>query len=317
MTSVVIIFFNAGTFLQEAIESVLAQTDSEWELLLVDDGSTDQSTSVAQHFACRFPDRIRYFQHAEHANLGMSASRNLGLRHATGDLLAFLDADDIWFPNKLKEQRTLIESQPGAGMLIGRYDVWHSWRDNPTGLDARVGLAVVPNTLFQPPQLALACYPLGIGPAPSMSDLIARRHVVEHVGGFEDRFKGMFEDQAFLMKMYLSTPAYVSSKCWSKYRQHELSCCSLARSSRQSDKWTLYYLQWLELYLQTKEVDGAVRAALRNAIWPYKHPLLSLLKKGVRKLKRGPRKLARITKAMPVFGPLVQALRRCVTDQKR
>jgi glycosyltransferase involved in cell wall biosynthesis len=309
MTSVIIICFNAGAFLQEAIESVLAQTDSGWELLVVDDGSTDQSTSVAQSFACRFPDRIRYLQHPEHANLGMSASRNLGLRYAKGDLLAFLDADDIWFPNKLEEQRALLESQPSAGMLIGKYDVWHSWKDNPTSSDSQVGLAVAPDTLFQPPQLALSCYPLGIGPAPSMSDLMARRHVVEQVDGFEDRFRGMFEDQVFLMKMYLSTPIYVSSSCWSKYRQHELSCCHVARRSRESDNRRSYYLHWLEVYLQTKQVDGTVRAALRKAIWPYKHPYLNLGKRGLRKI-------VRMTGVLPMLRPLVRVWLRGAANQK-
>jgi glycosyltransferase involved in cell wall biosynthesis len=315
MTSVIIIFFNPDPFLQQAIESVLAQTDSGWELLLVDDGSTDQSTSVAQSYARRFPDRIRYLEHDQHANMGMSASRNLGLRYARGDLVAFLDADDIWFRNKLKQQRELLESQPSAGMLIGRYEIWHSWKDNPNRQDSECALRVVPDTLVQPPQLALACDPLGNGPAPSMSDLIARKHVIEQIGGFEDRFRGMYEDQVFLMKMYLSTPIYVSSNCWSKYRQHERSCCHVTNRARQWRNWRSYYLYWLETYLQTKQVDDAVRAALRKAIWPYKHPLLNMPKRCFNKAKWEVRKIARITGLPPVLRPFLRVLQD-TTDQK-
>jgi glycosyltransferase involved in cell wall biosynthesis len=316
MTSVVIIFFDAGAFLEEAIESVLAQTDSGWELLLVDDGSTDQSTSVAQSYVRRFPDRIRHLQHPQHANMGMSASRNLGLRYARGDLLAFLDADDVWFPNKLAQQRELLECQPSAGMLVGRYEIWHSWKNNSSGQDSQCGLRVIPDTLVQPPELALICYPLGVGPAPSMSDLIVRRHVVEQVGGFEDRFRGMYEDQAFLIKMYLSTPIYVSGTCWSKYRKHERSCCSVAKTAGEWEYWRSYYLYWLETYLQTKEVDGAIRAALQKAIWPYRHPLLDLPKRGLTLAMRVLRKIGRITGLTPMLRPFVRLSPHGTTDQK-
>src|SRR5579884_627502 len=91
--SAVIIFWNAERFLAEAVESVFAQTFDDWELLLVDDGSTDGSTAMAQEYANRNPDRAHYLEHEHHANRGRSASRNLGIRHAAGDYVAFLDAD--------------------------------------------------------------------------------------------------------------------------------------------------------------------------------------------------------------------------------
>ena len=75
------IFLNPGRFFETALESVLAQSFSDWELLLVDDGSTDGSTEIAKEYAARYPERIRYLEHPEHANRGMSASRNLGIRH--------------------------------------------------------------------------------------------------------------------------------------------------------------------------------------------------------------------------------------------
>ena len=103
--SVMIIFLNEERFLEEAIASVLAQSYSDWELLLVYYGSSDRSSHIAADWAARMPDRIRYLQHDSHANLGMSASRNLGLREATGHYIAFLDADDVWLPAKLRSAR--------------------------------------------------------------------------------------------------------------------------------------------------------------------------------------------------------------------
>src|SRR5690349_4685532 len=102
--SVVMIFFNAEQFIEEAILSVVAQAYTCWELLLVDDGSCDGSTALARTYARRYPSRVRYFEHPQHSNRGMSASRNLGIQHASGEYITFLDADDVWFPNTLQRQ---------------------------------------------------------------------------------------------------------------------------------------------------------------------------------------------------------------------
>ena len=86
LVSCIMIFLNAEAFIQEAIQSIFAQTDERWELLLVDDGSTDRSTVMAREFAERYPDKVRYVAHERHQNLGMSASRNLGIANAQRQL---------------------------------------------------------------------------------------------------------------------------------------------------------------------------------------------------------------------------------------
>src|SRR5687768_14229125 len=77
--SVIIIFLNAGPFIEEAIASVFAQTFADWELILVDDGSTDESTAIAQQYASLRPEQVRHYEHKDHLNQGMSASRNRGI----------------------------------------------------------------------------------------------------------------------------------------------------------------------------------------------------------------------------------------------
>src|SRR5690606_41464320 len=85
LVSVIIPFYNAERFIEEAIESVLVQTYPHWELLLVNDGSTDGSKEIAERYAEQYPERIRYLEHPDRANQGASASRNMGIRHARGD----------------------------------------------------------------------------------------------------------------------------------------------------------------------------------------------------------------------------------------
>src|SRR5579862_1030782 len=100
LVSVIISFLNGARFIREAVESVFVQTYRNWELLLVDDGSTDQSTQIAREYASLHSENVRYLEHNGHSNRGLSASRNLGIRRSGGEFLAFLDCDDVWLPQK-------------------------------------------------------------------------------------------------------------------------------------------------------------------------------------------------------------------------
>src|SRR5262245_33392805 len=101
LVSVVTNFLNAAPYLRESIDSVIAQSHAGWELLLVDDGSDDGSTGIARRAAGRDPARCRFLEHPGHQNRGASAARNLGIAHARGEFVAFLDADDVWLPDRL------------------------------------------------------------------------------------------------------------------------------------------------------------------------------------------------------------------------
>src|SRR5256885_6022630 len=118
LVSAITIFYNGKTFIAEAIESVVAQTYPSWELLLVDDGSTDGASEIARDYAARHPERIRYLEHDGHRNRGMSASRNLGLQHSRGALVAFLDSDDVWLPEKIARQVATLDAHPEAQMTF-------------------------------------------------------------------------------------------------------------------------------------------------------------------------------------------------------
>jgi glycosyltransferase involved in cell wall biosynthesis len=119
LVSAIIIFLDAERFIEEAIESVLAQTCGAWVLLLVDDGSSDAGTNIARRYAARHPDRMRYLEHPGHANRGMSAARNLGIANARGAYVAFLDADDVWLPQRLERHVDVLEREPDLSAVYG------------------------------------------------------------------------------------------------------------------------------------------------------------------------------------------------------
>src|SRR5215213_5517331 len=259
LVSCIITFLNAEEFIGEAIESVLGQTHENLELLLVDDGSTDESTQIALRFAERFPKKVRYLEHAGHENRGAAASRNVGLREARGEYIALLDADDVWLPNKLEEQVAILGSHPEAGMVYGLSQYWHSWTMSPEDAhrDNVPKLGVQTDTLFEPPALSTLLYPLGRGTAPCPSDLLLRREAVERVGGFEEAFRGvyqLYDDQTFLAKVYLNEPVFVANRCWDRYSQHPDQCVAMVHEAGQYHTVRLAFLQWLAEYFYAQGV---------------------------------------------------------------
>ena len=118
--SVLIPVYNCAPWIAAAIESVLAQTYQDFEIIVADDGSTDQTVQIVQ----RYP-RVQYlFQ----PHSGISAARNLALSKARGELIAFLDADDLWAPNKLALQVSYLDAHPECKIIFCHY---HNFTDIP------------------------------------------------------------------------------------------------------------------------------------------------------------------------------------------
>ncbi len=113
--SIILPTYNRAHYLKEAIESVLTQTYQDWELLIIDDGSTDETRSVAQSYVER-DSRISYHYHS---NQGVSAARNVGIQLARGRYVAFLDDDDLWQPEKLAWQLEALAQHPETPWLFG------------------------------------------------------------------------------------------------------------------------------------------------------------------------------------------------------
>jgi glycosyltransferase involved in cell wall biosynthesis len=285
--SVICIFFNEGKFLAEAIESVLAQDFDDWELLLVDDGSTDGSTRIALDHVARDPGRIRYLEHPGHANRGMSATRNLGLAHAAGEYVAMLDGDDVWPPDKLSGQAAVLDAHPDVGMVSGGLIEWFSWAG---GKDDSWLTGPVTDGKSFPPATTLKVYPLGRSCNPT--NPMIRRSIVETVGGYQEDFPGLYEDQAFLAKIYLETGVYWSSRIWLKYRRHPDSCTMKIA-------WADYvaartqFLDWFSGYIAERDPPG--RAAMERAIrlkrWELRHRYLAFAWRRARRVLFGAARL--------------------------
>ena len=295
--SAICIFYNEEDFLQEAIESVLAQTYGDHELLLVDDGSDPAISRIALDYVRRFPGRVFYLEHVGHANLGMSAARNLGLAQARGEFIAFIDADDVWPANKLAEQVALLDALPDVGAVCGAVLRWRSWAG---GKDKLVLTGHKRNRSSSAPETSLALYPLGVAQSPTTSAMI-RRSAVEEVGGFDDRFRGMFEDQVLFAKLYLTTPFYFSTSLWLKYRLHERSCVATAKREGRYSEYREFYFRWLESYIAEHVFPGKDRVlrAIKRVRWRHEHKFLGPLLTLPRRLLRRLAQIADLRKGSP------------------
>ncbi len=283
--SVVLIFLNGEEFLREAIESVIGQTYTDWELLLVDDGSTDGSAAIACSYVEADPSRIFYLTHEGCINRGMSASRNLGISHARGRFITFIDADDVWFAHKLERQVEILKTHPEAALVCGRTQWWYSWTGKPEdqGRDFLQRYSLPLDTVVQPP----AVLDMFLQDEwASLCDIMVRRSAIEAVGSYEDMFRGMYEDQAFHAKLCSTFPVFVASECWYRYRQHERACTT---QSHQAGLWAparAMFLTWLEQYLaRTNKRDTTTWRIIRRMLFPYRHPHLVRLSAKVQRLK--------------------------------
>ena len=284
LVSSIIIFLNAERFIEEAIESIFAQSYPKWELLLVDDGSTDRSRDIALNYARKYPGKVSYLEHPNHQNRGMSAARNLGLKHAQGEYIAFLDADDVWLPEKLEQQVAIMDEHPEAGMVYGKIFWWYGWTGKPEDLrlDFLRNILLVPNKLYYPPQLCTLFLEDKIRPPGMGCNPLIRKELFTRIGYYEEGFRGMYEDIVMFSKIVLNAPVYVSDRYWAKYRQHADSCSSINHDfSKNIDKICssrLKYLNWLQRYIDRQNIKHVrISIAILKELWFYRYPSLVLL----------------------------------------
>ena len=117
-TSVIMTSYNYENFISDAIESVIEQSYKDWELLIVDDGSEDNSLSIINAFVDKYPDRIRLFTHPQHQNKGIKASYELGLSLAKAPFIAFLESDDRWKSDCLRKKVSALKENPEAAIAF-------------------------------------------------------------------------------------------------------------------------------------------------------------------------------------------------------
>ncbi|BAY33487.1 family 2 glycosyl transferase [Nostoc carneum NIES-2107] len=176
--SVIIPVYQAEKYIAATVKSVLNQTYGNLEILIIDDESPDKSIEICQQFT---DPRIKIIYQK---NRGLAGARNTGIRHAQGEYLSFLDADDIWLPEKIEKHVNHLENKPNVGVSFSR-----SAFIDETGQP--LGIYQMPQLLGITPELVLCRNPIGNG-----SSAVIRREVFETIK-FLDNIHGIVEDCYF------------------------------------------------------------------------------------------------------------------------
>jgi len=265
LVSVVMPFHNMERFLRESVESVLAQRSGDWELLLVDDGSTDSSADIARAYEVSDPRRIRLLRHADGVRRGASAARNLALAAARGTVIGLLDADDLWRPDAVATGLGLLAKHPDVDVIYARTLWWYSWRAGEAGSDAlpvdfierhgvRSGRPMDGADFFE------RCL-RNAAAVPSTISLFARREAVVRSGGFEETFTRVYTDQVFYAKLFLRSRVLAHEGCWAWYRRRSDS--SSAVTVDEEREYRRAFLHWLHDYLIA---EGEGRSKLAGTV---------------------------------------------------
>ena len=270
--SIVTCFLNLEKYLHDCIVSVLAQTFTNWELILIDDGSTDKSRDIAFEFSKKYPDKIIYLEHEGHANKGPSVSRNYGIQQARGEWIAFLDGDDLWLPDYLATQLNLVDQHPTATVFFEATLYWRSYLDH-NAKDVIIPVGVPANKLYPPMTLIRALYPFTKAAAPCICGMLVKREVLLGNGGFNESFRGLYGDQIMLCKLYLHQTIYVSSNCNNWYRQRPDSLVYTYQYNEGYYAARTSYLFWLKDYLLKENInDLKINRRLKKLLFQFDHP---------------------------------------------
>lgn len=208
--SIIMPAFNSSKYIATTIESVLAQTFNDFELLIIDDGSTDNTSEIVNHY-CKLDTRITLLCQK---NQGVSYARNQGLELAKGEYIAFLDSDDQWLPNKLEVHIQHFAKSSNLGISFGRIE-FMSFNGKPTGKLSN-------SQLFQITPKDLYYENLIVTP----SNAVVRRAVIDSVGNFDSNLSGTEDAELFLRVAHKGWKVEGINQVLVRYRTNQVGVSS-------------------------------------------------------------------------------------------
>jgi glycosyltransferase involved in cell wall biosynthesis len=239
--SVIIPAYNSETYVANAIRSVLAQSYRPHEIIVVDDGSTDGTARAIEPFR----HVIRYL-HQE--NRGEPAARNTGMREATGEYIAFLDADDLWVPEKLELQMAYLAAHPEYAFVYSDMSTFDENGMIDASVKVRFNITFATGNIFRPLFRETL---FGSG------TVVFRKTCVNEVGFFDEKFL-VGSDYEMWLRISRSFQVGVVDRPLLLYRQHSgMSTRGLGRAMRDGTPWEVIVLnKILELYPQAAQELG-------------------------------------------------------------
>src|SRR5437899_528191 len=225
--SVIIPAYNAAAYLQWALNSVLLQTFPDWEVIVIDDGSTDQTKSLVEDCMPAFCGKLRYVYQT---NRGLPAARNTGIRHAAGEFIALLDADDVWLPARLERSVAVMDGNPDLGLVhskVARIDTLGNVIEAPSVPAAKYLSGRIAHHIYTR-RAHILC-----------PTVMFRRRCVEVVGLFDDTMGGTC-DRDLWFRIAERFPVGYIAETLAYYR---ISPTSMSSDLRRMLTWQLLFIE--------------------------------------------------------------------------
>lgn len=251
--SVIMLVLNGERLIGEALQSIADQTYTNLEVVVVDDGSTDATPARLDAFRHRL--RIRYVRHE--TPHGITASVNDGLRHAAGNLIAFLDHDDAWLPDFLETQTSYLAAQPEVGMVHSDFQTIDiEGRVIETSVARSRGRRRPSGDVFR--ELFLDSFIVG-------NSVLIRRECFERLGGFDESLR--WGDYHMWLRIARHYRIDYVDRVLTKYRQHQAQCSrtSLSRSPDERPVGLLAIDKLLEQHPELRDELGTMTIRRRRA----------------------------------------------------
>ncbi|MBX7042430.1 MAG: glycosyltransferase family 2 protein [Ignavibacteria bacterium] len=249
--SIITPLYNGSKTLTETAESVLAQDFRDWEWIFFDDGSTDNTAEIAGKLAEADPARIKLFMHEGGANHGTAYTRNRAFEKSQGEIIAFIDQDDIWYGNRLSHQLKILDSNPACAMVWSPALYWYADRTFVQPVGYRGG-GLEPGVYDPPSFIRIFLSDLKGTPLPSGS--LLRRSAFGNVKGYEESIRGS-EDIVLWLKIARDYPVYFDNEVLIKYRKHHDSTLRVAKRSGKMDEWDLVFYRWVGDFLRNSNAE--------------------------------------------------------------
>lgn len=224
--SVIMPVHDGARFLGETIGSVLNQSCGDFEMIAVDDGSRDRSREIL----AGYPEITVLHQ----ANAGQSAARNAGIARASSDLIALIDQDDCWYPDKIARQLAVMESRPEIGLLYSDVDTID---DRGRILESRI---IASKKLRHPKRSLTDCLSEDMFIIPS--SVMMRRAAFQKAGGFDPALSG-YEDDDLFLRMFSLTRFEFCPDALARWRMHGASS---SHSPRMDKSREIYFTKLLK-----------------------------------------------------------------------
>ena len=266
--SVIIPVFNGERFIREAIQSVMDQTYPPLEIIVVDDGSSDKTADIVRHLSGARPILYR-----RQSNQGAAAARNAGVSLAQGEWIAFLDADDVWYPEKLAIQVEHFKTYPDVPFFYSDMDII----DDEGKVRQQAFLTEVLRQRRERAKKDLVSIIFGDRPFPYPSTVVLRKDVFTQSGGFDPAFElNDHEDFDLFARVALAAPIHFIDQSLVKYRRHAAQTLVARTENRKKNFFKLLGGLW---QIWTPEPEKQI-LLLQHYMHLYSHRARECLKRG-------------------------------------